>query len=283
MNKGFILVIFAAILWGTTGTAQSFAPQGVSPSVIGTLRILVGGVVLFIYSLVNKGYKNVRFFNDKYYYLGMSGVALYQLCFFYGVKSAGVAVGTMIGIGSSPIFAGLVLKLFYREKVSGRWVISTIFGLLGLFLITFLKGNDNQTTLFGVFLCLGAGLSYVIYSFASKELMKNYSPDEVMGLIFISGALLLSPFLISDFSGMLNLSGFIVISHLGVMTTAVAYLLFGRGLNIIKINEASTLSLAEPLTATLLGIFLVGESLSFFTVMGMSFIFLSLIIISVSK
>ena len=284
MNKGFIMVIAAAVLWGTTGTSQYFAPGGISPALIGGLRILVGGAVLFTYALIRKQYKSIQLILNKYYFTGFIGVALYQLSFFYGVKMGGVAVGTMVGIGSSPIFAGIILWLFYGDRVGKNWIIATLLGLLGLFFITFLKGGYVKNSLVGILLCLLAGLSYVIYSIASKELMKSHSPDAVMGVIFLSGALLLSPFLFSaDIFQIFSMKGLLVVGHLGVFATAVAYLLFGRGLKIIKISDASTLSLAEPLTATFLGIFLIGEILSITTIVGIFLIFLSLIIISTSE
>lgn len=284
MNKGFIFVIAAAVLWGTTGTSQNFAPDAVSPSLIGALRILVGGIVLFFYAFFKNQYKSIQIVCNKYYFIGFIGVALYQLSFFYGVKLEGVAVGTMIGIGSSPIFAGLALRLFYGEGVAKKWILSTFIGLLGLFFITFFKSSHEGGGIIGILLCLGAGLSYVIYSFASKVLMKDYPPDAVMGIIFVSGAVLLSPFLFSvDIFQLFNIKGFLLISYLGIFTTALAYFFFGRGLKSVKINDVSTLSLAEPLTATFLGMFLIGESLSILTFIGMFLIFSSLIIISISK
>lgn len=284
MNNGFVFVIAAAVLWGTTGTSQHFAPDAVPPSLIGALRILVGGGGLFFYAFFKNQYKSIQIVCNRYYFIGFIGVALYQLSFFYGVKLAGVAVGTMVGIGSSPIFAGLALRLLYGEEVTKRWILSTSIGLLGLFFITFFKSSYVGGGIIGVLLCLGAGLSYVIYSFASKALMKDYPPDAVMGIIFVSGAVLLFPFLFSeDIFHLFNIKGFLLIGHLGILATAVAYLLFGRGLKFVKISDASTLSLAEPLTATLLGIFLIGESISLLTFIGMFLIFLSLIIISISK
>ena len=38
-RSGVWFVLMAAILWGTTGTTQAFAPAGFDPMVIGTLRL----------------------------------------------------------------------------------------------------------------------------------------------------------------------------------------------------------------------------------------------------
>jgi DME family drug/metabolite transporter len=40
------LVLAAAVLWGTTGTARALAPAGASPLSVGAVRIAVGGAAL---------------------------------------------------------------------------------------------------------------------------------------------------------------------------------------------------------------------------------------------
>ncbi|PAD19660.1 EamA family transporter, partial [Terribacillus saccharophilus] len=47
-----LFVLFAAILWGTTGTAQAFAPAAAHPIAIGAARLAVGGVFLLLVTLL---------------------------------------------------------------------------------------------------------------------------------------------------------------------------------------------------------------------------------------
>lgn len=281
MNKGYLLVILAAALWGTTGTSQGLAPEGVSSSVIGSFRILIGGFILFAYALIKQDFKKSSKWDFKITFLGIVTVALYQLTFFYGVKYAGVAVGTMVGIGSAPIFAGILSKIFYKETLGKAWLISTLLGILGVVLIGFeMLRADTELNMFGILLCLGAGLSYTLYTLSSKELLKEHSANAVIGILFLGGALILSPVLfISDLSPIFSFKGLIVVMHLGVFATAVSYFFFARGLKLIKVSETATLSLAEPLTATLLGITILGESPEFFSLLGMFFIFIGLLVL----
>ena len=46
------------------------------------------------------------------------------------------------------------------------------------------------------------------------------------------------------------------------MSTGIAYLLFAKGLVHVSSSTAVTLSLVEPLTAALLGVFILGENLT---------------------
>jgi len=281
MNKGYLLVILAAMLWGTTGTSQGLAPEGLSSSVIGAFRILIGGFVLFAYALIRKNFKNSSKWNLKISFLGIVTVAMYQLSFFYGVKKTGVAVGTMVGIGSAPIFAGILSKIIYKENLGRAWVISTLLGILGIVLIGFeMLQTEAEFNIFGILLCLGAGLSYTLYTMSSKELLKEHSANAVMGILFLGGAIILLPVLFfNDLSPIFSFEGFIIVLHLGVLATALSYFFFARGLKLIKVSETATLSLAEPLTATFLGLTVLGESPEFFSILGMFFIFIGLLIL----
>lgn len=58
-RKAIFLILFAALLWGTTGTAQTFAPAGAHPVAIGAVRLAVGGFALLIFVLI-QGNVNLR-------------------------------------------------------------------------------------------------------------------------------------------------------------------------------------------------------------------------------
>ncbi len=281
MNKGHLFVILAAMLWGTTGTSQGLVPSDVPSSVIGAFRIFIGGLILFLYALLKKDFDLSKKWDLKHLFSGMIMIALYQLTFFYGVRMAGVAVGTMVGIGSSPIFAGTLSWIFLKQKQTKRWIVSTMLGIVGLIFISIPMFDINASfNLVGILLCLGAGLTYTLYTFSTKELLKEHSANSVVGLLFLGGGILLTPFiLINDISPLFTFIGIAVILHLGLFATALSYFFFANGLKLIRVSETATLSLAEPLTATFLGITVLKESPTLLSIIGMLFIFISLVIL----
>jgi DME family drug/metabolite transporter len=74
--------------------------------------------------------------------------------------------------------------------------------------------------------------------------------------------------------------GALVVLHLGVITVAVAYILFVRGLASVPVSTAVTLTLAEPLTAGILGVVVVGEDLTAPAFVGIGLLFCGLYILS---
>ena len=67
-----------------------------------------------------------------------------------------------------------------------------------------------------------------------------------------------------------------MVAWLGLATVAVAYICFGRGLARLDVSSVTTLSLAEPLTAALLGVAVLGETLVTVQVAGAAFVVLGL-------
>lgn len=279
MTAGALLVVAAGVLWGTTGTTQALAPAGVTPTSIGALRLVVGGGALFLLTLLRGGFGAGRWPVVGTLFAGAC-VASYQLCFFWAVQRTGVAVGTLVGIGSSPVIAGVLGFVFRGERPGRRWGVATCFALAGCALLIG-GGGKLSVDPVGVILALGAGLSYASYTMAIKGLLPGRTPDAVMAVVFCIGALILSPLLLSaDLTWMAAPRGIALVLYLGVIVTALSYWLFARGLRSVPVATAVTLSLAEPLTAALLGITVLGERLSPLALCGIPLLFAGLAVLA---
>src|SRR5262245_53096041 len=95
-----VQVLLAAVCFGTTGTAQALGPAGLSPTGVGAARILIGGSLLVLVALVMHGGRALTRVNPRPALVAGAAVAVYQLAFFAAVKDTGVAVGTIVAIGS---------------------------------------------------------------------------------------------------------------------------------------------------------------------------------------
>ncbi len=280
-SSGSWFILFAAMLWGTTGTAQGLAPVGATPLTVGTIRLAIGGLSLLILAIARK-----QFFSGKRWprlqtFISAFFVASYQLCFFAAVAKTGVAVGTMVAIGSSPVAAGILGFLIRKETLERKWYIATFLAIIGCALLS-MSGGQINLDLAGVFLALGAGVSYAIYTVSVKGLLDQHSPDAVMAVVFTSAALLMIPTIFfADWNWVLQAQGLIVALHLGIVTAALSYWLFARGLKIVKVGNVATLSLAEPLTASLLGVFVLNERLGMLEVLGILLIFSGIAVLAV--
>ena len=255
------MVLIAAVLWGTTGTARALAPADAAPLAVGAVRIAIGGVLLVLIALA-RGTLFATRWPVIPAVIAAAAVAIYQLAFFEGVARAGVAVGTILAIGSSPAFAGLFAWLSLRERPTTRWLVSTAIAIAGLVLLV-LPGSTGPLESAAVFLPLIAGAGYAVYATASKRLLRFGDNVAVAAIAFGGGAVLLVPvLLVVDLSWLADPRGVIVVVELGVVATAIAYILYTAALVRLPVSHGATLSLAEPLTASLLGTLILGESLA---------------------
>ncbi|HEX2159277.1 MAG TPA: DMT family transporter [Actinomycetes bacterium] len=256
------LVLVAAVLWGTTGTARALTPAGTSPLSVGAVRIIIGGAALLAAAHLHGGLGwGVRWPRGPVL-AGTVAVAGYQLAFFSAVARTGVAVGTMVAIGSAPVLAGLLAWLVRGERPARRWYAATLLAIMGCGLLA-LAGQPVRFSPDGVTLALVAGATYAIYTVAAKELLARHGQVQVMAVLFGGGALLLVPVAALHPLGWLaTVRGGLVALHLGLVATAGAYLLFAAGLHRVSVARAATVSLAEPLTAAILGVALLGERLT---------------------
>jgi len=268
MRKGGWYVLAAGALWGTTGTAQAFAPAGAQPYVIGALRLAIASAALIPYALTRRALPSAQRWPILPTGVAALSMAAYQPLFFGAVATTGVALGTIVAIGSAPILAGALAWFVRGERPSSRWVVATVLAILGTALL--IAGeSEGGATFEGVALALGAGAAYAVYVVASKGLLTTHKPDAVIAVVFGLSALILLPVLIfAEFDWVFTTGGAITVVYLGLVATAVAYVLFVRGLNLLPVGSTVTMSLAEPLTAAALGVIVLGERLGSAAVLG---------------
>jgi DME family drug/metabolite transporter len=145
-----------------------------------------------------------------------------------------------------------------------------------------LAGADAAISLPGVGLALCAGASYAGYTLAAKRMLDTgHAPETVMAGAFGLGAVVLLPVLAATGAGWLvEPGGAALVLFLGIVPTAAAYLLFARGLRRLSAAETATLTLAEPLTAALLGVIILSERLSAPAALGAALILAGLLVLA---
>jgi drug/metabolite transporter, DME family len=274
-------ILGAATLFGTTGTVLANGPLGVDPVSAGVVRLLVGGAGLAIFS-----YRHFRQVLGQFWLTGLGavGVGAYQLCFFYSTRHAGVAVATVITIGSSPLFARLIGALRHRPPPHRLWYLAALILSVGLAFLSSAQDADSQVELVGVTSALVAGLSYAIYTECAAVLIdQKLDSTAVMGVLFLSAGILTSPFLLfRPVSWIATQRGVVMIVYLGIVTLSLAYVAFGKGLKKLVPTTVVMLTLLEPVVATLLAYFVLHEKVSGPTWFGTVLVLVGLPIIAIS-
>lgn len=280
MMRARTLVLFSGMCFATTGTAQALGPDSAPSLGVATVRLIVGALTLVAFSFVlGKRSKNTSQlqFPVMQSWIAGAAMALYGATFFAAVRSTGVAVGTVVALGSAPIFTGAIGYLFLNVVLTRRWILSTTGSIVGIIIIV-IRGTISSVTTVGVVLALGAGFGYAIFALATKTIMsRGIRAELAMARVFLIAALLMSPILFFvNNSWIFTGPGIATALWLGIVTLAIGYIAYSIGLRSLHANEATTLTLIEPAIATVLGALVLSERPSPLAWVGIVVVVLSL-------
>jgi len=254
----------AAALWGTTGTAQSFAHAALASTWVGALRLAVAGLFFagWLATAERRVVARVRPATLPWARIALAAACMsaYNLAFFAGVRASGVAVGTALAIGSGPVWAGVLQAVVRGAAPSRAWWTGTLLAVAGGAVMIVGRGAAAAWSATGVAACLLAGLSYATYALVNKSLVERAPAGVVTAVVFSLAALVAVP-IAWALAGPPTLAAadLGVVAWLGVMSTGVAYLLFSHALRHISGATGVALALAEPCVAFGLAVAVVGE------------------------
>lgn len=282
-------VVAAAVLFGTTGTAQALGPDGTTPLSVGVARLVIGGTALAAIGFVLARRRTARTPNPKltgraFGLMALTGVCLaaYQPLFFLGTERNGVAVGTVIALGSAPVLAGLLEWALTGRLPTAGWIAATVLATAGVVLLSAGGGLEGAADPLGLVGSIGAGASFAVFANAQRRLMDaGWDPFTVAGAMGAgSGVIGLIALPFVDLAWIAEPRGVAMALWLGLATIALAYTLFTWGLERLTAATAATLTLAEPLTASILGIFVLGEQLSVIAAAGLAVLAAGLVLLA---
>lgn len=289
-TAGSVCVLVAALLWGTTGTAAALAP-GVGSLAVGAVAMGVGGLLQAVAALpVMRAHRAALAAQWRTLATAAVAVAVYPLAFYTSMRLAGVAVGTVVSIGSAPMLAALIERVIDRQRLSRRWVLGASAGVLGVLALALARtgvagrgaGGFGTRPVLGIALGLLAGLTYAFYSWGAARVMRSGLPSRpVMGAVFGCGGTALLPVLLLTGAPILaSWRNFAAMAYLAAVPMFVGYLLFGRGLAAIRASTATSLSLLEPAVAAVIAVLVLHERLPAQGWLGMAVLLVSLVVVT---
>jgi drug/metabolite transporter, DME family len=272
-------VLFAGVLCGTTGTALTqFAPDASALSA-GAMRLLFGGITLAAIALASGRRPSDLTAHRGWLVAGAVAIALYQICFFTGTTRTGVALATVIALGSAPAFCGLINATIFRRPPTARWAAGTTLAVIGIALIA-ASQPSSRTDLGGILASLGAGVGWAIYAMIGQQRIRaGLDSNACMAAMFTGGAVLSTPLLALGNTGWIATRHGIALSlYLGIVTIGIAYGCFGWGLRKLPAPTVVTLTLAEPMTAAILATLVLRQSIGAVGWIGIAVVAIGLLI-----
>ncbi|MBR4225667.1 MAG: EamA family transporter [Candidatus Methanomethylophilaceae archaeon] len=181
-------------------------------------------------------------------------------------------------------FAIAISYLVFRDRVTPRKVVAAVVGFVGCAFAVGLFTGIKELQVLGICIGLGAGFGEALHAATFKlSLDRGNSEPTVLFYVFLLSTAMLVPF--SDPAGTVGtmFSGTEVLTAsiaIGLVFTALPYYLYSRGLAGLDIGTVSIFMFLETAMATVAGLLFFDEGLSVHSVIGISLIFVSLLIMN---
>lgn len=287
MTYHYILIAAAAVLWGLIGIfvlkLQSF---GFTPVEVVNIRALFAGVILTIYAfLKDASLLKIKLKDFKYFAgTGILSIVFFNWCYFTAMKMITISLAVVL-LYTAPFFVIIISKFVFKEKITKGKIIALFMTAVGcLFISGLLPGLNISISAAGFMAGIGSGIGYALYSIFAKLAGKKYSSITISTYTFIFAAIFLTPIsgIISNMDMLMNTEVLLYASALGLFPTALAYVLYTKGLNGVEAGKASILANLEPIVALLTGLIIFGDILTTFQAIGAICILGSVIIVQKS-
>jgi len=265
-------------LAGTAGTVAAIYAINTPSPVIGFVRLFIGAITLLMLApfLGGKLSQLPRLITRPGVWIMGASSASYQVFFFASVDRTGVATAALITVGCIPVSAGIVGWIFLRERPSKIWYISTFIAISGLVIASLGELQTNDAT--GIIFAVIAGSGIGAYINAAKiEVRAGGHSTQLPGMAFLLGSIGLFFVVRSDLLQMEWTTQTILLAvYLGAVTMGIANGIQMLGLRGISPGVASTMMLADPVTAAVLGVVVLGEAVTLNGTVGLILVVIGL-------
>lgn len=263
-RRGTTLVSVAGVLWGTTGVVvvRLHEHTGLDPVTAGFYRLAVAAGVLAVVGVRRPWLGALR---QAPVGLALTGLGLgaYQALYFIAVQDAGVAVATVVSLGIAPVVTAVAEVAVSGRRPDASAFVAVAAGVAGLALVVGAPSTAGERPLVGVLAATACGLGFGLTALLVGAVARRVEATAVTGVSTLVGALALAPFAWDAGLGVPTRPGPVAaVAYLGVVTTALAYLLFYAGMRTTAGSVAAVLTLLEPLVAAVLAVVVLGERLT---------------------
>jgi DME family drug/metabolite transporter len=270
VGRGLFHIAFAAVSWGVGGfvAAVLYRHSGLGPIAVTFWRYL-GGLALLaaIRPLLGTGQGG----RPRRWWLIVNGLgmALYQTAYYVAIDLAGVAVVTVVTLGSGPVLIAVGARLFLGERL-GRAGLATVgVSVLGLALLVAKDPQAGRHPLLGIGVALVSAAGYAAVTLLNRAATGDPFDAALGGFAVGTAALLPLALLEGPLPHRDGLGGTVgLLVFLGAVPTALAYVLFFRGLTVVRATTASVVALVEPLAAVALGVLVLREPMTGWSAAG---------------
>ncbi|WP_280169372.1 DMT family transporter [Priestia megaterium] len=260
---GSIYLALAASIWGGMYVVVKVVVAIIPPLELVWIRYVIAIFALVIIGLIKRQpWRISKSHIPLIVTIGVIGNAISIVTQEYGTMLSSAQMGAII-TSSTPAFMVIFARLILKEKLNFKKGVSVCLATIGVLLIVG-NGHINMSSQLGGISLLMAALTWALMSILIKRVPSSYSPVVVTTYSILVAILVLTPFVYKGL-GEIHISKLADptigggLLYLGIVSTALAFILWNRGLQLLNASSGGLFFFFQPLVGTLLGWLLLGE------------------------
>ena len=273
-GRGLAYVVFAATAWGTAGAAAAllYTASGLGPFTLTFWRAAGGFLLLLAVRALRPrrpaaaGRAPRRRGAVRVLLTGI-GLTVFQTAYFCAVRSTGLAVATVVTLGSGPVLIAVAARLVMGERLGRGGVVAVAGALAGLGVLV-LGGGGTAVRPTGILLAVLSASGYAGITLLTRWYGRRGGGGDPLDTSLWSFGICAAAMLpLACAQGILPPAAhlgrtLVLLVYLASVPTAFAYALYFAGAAVLRAATVSVVALIEPVSAGVIAVVLLGERLT---------------------
>ncbi|MGE7869375.1 DMT family transporter [Bacillus paramycoides] len=287
---GAICLSLAASIWGGMYVVSKYVLDFIPPLTLVWLRFIIAFVVLYVLLKTTERKQKKKITIQKkdwllFAWIGFIGYFISITCQFIGTKLSDAHTGSLV-TSATPAFMVIFAALILKEKLTARRLLSTIIATIGVIIVI---GWDIEigSYFIGTIILVGAAITWALLSIYVKIASARFSSLVITTYAIFFSLFFITPCMVWEFQSTLiehvNMYVLLGVLYLGIFSTAGAFFLWNKGLELMDASIGSLFFFFQPIVGSLLGWLLLNETLSSNFFIGGVLIICSVIITTLEK
>ena len=283
--KGHLLSILCVIAWGTSFLVSKSLMEKITPVQLILLRFVIAW--LAIWAIYPKWYFNWRE-EGQFIILSLVGNTLYYLSENTALRLT-LASNVSILVSAAPIISALILRLFERdERLSGRQITGIGIAFIGVLFVVFNGVFVLKLNPLGDLLALAAAFCWALYGFLAKRVVDRYDTFLSTRKLMFYGIITTAPLLLFEDGslkgiGLLRFGDICGLFYLGLICSALCYLMWNEALAVIGAMKANLYVYAVPVVTMIASAVFLDEIITWGGTVGVVLVVGGMLLSSLSR
>lgn len=267
------MIAMASILWGTLGVLGEMAFQyAITPTLLIMLRLCISSFTLFFPIFIFKRELLKINRHDIFFFtiFGLFPIALQRVAYFYAVDFTTATVAAML-FYTYPAIVAAMSVFFFKKTITKKTVLAIILTFLGAsFTVKIYETSSLIVNLHGILFGLLSSALFAVYVAMVKRLRNDYSSwtlvfyGDGIGAIALTSVVGFSRPEVTTFPVQL----WLLIFTIAWIPSLLGYFLYSHALKYVEASRGSVVSIIEPVSAGVLSVIVLAETLESFQVLG---------------